>query len=81
MNEITNFLKKRRSVTAKNMNAGYVPSDHLNEILECGLRVPDHGALNPWNLNVLLSSIHTFLTLKFQCGKWSFQVEPFALIC
>ena len=53
MNEITNFLKKRRSVTAKNMNAGYVPSDHLNEILECGLRVPDHGALNPWRLTVI----------------------------
>ena len=53
MNEITNFLKKRRSVTAKSMNAGHVPLDHLNEILDCGLRVPDHGALNPWKLNVI----------------------------
>ena len=53
MNEITNFLKKRRSVTAKSMNAGHVSLDHLNEILDCGLRVPDHGALNPWKLNVI----------------------------
>ena len=35
------------------MNAGHVPLDHLNEILDCGLRVPDHGALNPWKLNVI----------------------------
>ena len=53
MNEITNFLKKRRSVTAKSMNAGHVSLDDLNEILDCGLRVPDHGALNPWKLNVI----------------------------
>jgi len=53
MNEIINFLKRRRSVTAKNMNAGNVHSDHLDEILECGLRVPDHGALNPWKICVI----------------------------
>ena len=53
MNEITNFLKKRRSVTAKSMTAGHVSLDDLNEILDCGLRVPDHGALNPWKLNVI----------------------------
>ena len=53
MNEIINFLKKRRSVTAKTMNDGQVSLDHLNEILECGLRVPDHGALNPWKITVI----------------------------
>ena len=53
MNEIINFLKRRRSVTAKNMNAGNVRSNHLDEILECGLRVPDHGALNPWKICVI----------------------------
>ena len=53
MNEIINFLKRRRSVTAKNMNAGNVDSNHLDEILECGLRVPDHGALNPWKICVI----------------------------
>ena len=53
MNEIINFLKKRRSVTAKTMNDGHVRLDHLHEILECGLRVPDHGALNPWKITVI----------------------------
>ena len=53
MNEIINFLKRRRSVTAKNMNAGNVDSNHLDKILECGLRVPDHGALNPWKICVI----------------------------
>src|SRR6056300_1757162 len=53
MNEIINFLKRRRSVTAKSMNAGNVHSEHLDEILECGLRVPDHGALNPWKICVI----------------------------
>ena len=53
MNKIINFLKRRRSVTAKNMNAGNVDSNHLDEILECGLRVPDHGALNPWKICVI----------------------------
>ena len=53
MNEIINFLKKRRSVTAKTMNDGQVSLDHLHEILECGLRVPDHGALNPWKITVI----------------------------
>jgi len=53
MNEIINFLKRRRSVTAKNMNAGNVHSNHLDKILECGLRVPDHGALNPWKICVI----------------------------
>jgi nitroreductase len=35
------------------MNDGQVSLDHLNEILECGLRVPDHGALNPWKITVI----------------------------
>jgi len=35
------------------MNAGNVDSNHLDKILECGLRVPDHGALNPWKICVI----------------------------
>ena len=45
MNEIIKFLKKRRSVTAKKMMPGKVTESDLNDILECALRVPDHGAL------------------------------------
>ena len=47
------FLKTRRSVTAKKMAPGRVKKEHLNQILEVGVRVPDHGALKPWRLVVI----------------------------
>jgi nitroreductase len=47
------FLKTRRSVTAKKMTRGNVTEDHLRQILEAGIRVPDHGALKPWKLIVI----------------------------
>ena len=53
MNDIINFLKNRRSVTAKKMKDGHVSDEHLNEIIECGIRVPDHAALNPWRLIII----------------------------
>ena len=53
MNDIINFLKNRRSVTAKKMKDGHVSDEHLNEIIECGIRVPDHAALNPWKLIII----------------------------
>ena len=46
------FLKTRRSVTAKKMARGNVTEDHLRQILEAGIRVPDHGALKPWKLKL-----------------------------
>ena len=51
------FLKTRRSVTAKKMKRGRVSRDHLKWILEAGIRVPDHGALKPWKLSVLTGEI------------------------
>ncbi|MDC3072222.1 nitroreductase [bacterium] len=53
MNEIINFLKTRRSTTAKTMISGHINESDLNNILACGIRVPDHGALNPWSLTVI----------------------------
>ena len=53
MNKLINFLKTRRSTTAKAMIAGHIKESDLNDILACGIRVPDHGALNPWNLTVI----------------------------
>ena len=53
MKNIINFLKTRRSVTAKNMVSGFVGDDDLNNILSCGIRVPDHGALSPWLITVI----------------------------
>ena len=53
MKKVINFLKTRRSVTAKNMSSGFVADDDLNDILSCGIRVPDHGALSPWLVTVI----------------------------
>ena len=53
MKNVINFLKTRRSVTAKNMVSGFVDDDDLNNILSCGIRVPDHGALSPWLITVI----------------------------
>ena len=53
MKNIIKFLQNRRSVTAKNMICNQVNEDDLDDILSCGIRVPDHGALNPWELIVI----------------------------
>ena len=53
MNNLINFLKTRRSTTAKTMISGHINESDLNDILACGIRVPDHGALNPWSLTVI----------------------------
>jgi nitroreductase len=53
MKNIIKFLQSRRSITAKNMICNQVNEDDLDDILSCGIRVPDHGALNPWELIVI----------------------------
>jgi nitroreductase len=53
MKNIIKFLQTRRSITAKNMICNQVNEDDLDDILSCGVRVPDHGALNPWELIVI----------------------------
>ena len=47
---VSNFLLKRRSVTAKTMLASDVTNEDLDIIISSGLRVPDHGALSPWKI-------------------------------
>ena len=53
MSEIHNFFSKRRSVMARKMSPKPINKNDLNLIIEAGIRVPDHGALNPWKLNVI----------------------------
>ena len=53
MKNIIKFLQTRRSITAKNMICDQVNEVDLDDILSCGIRVPDHGALNPWELIVI----------------------------
>ena len=50
----SSFFAKRRSVMAKKMSPEKIPDHHINEILEAGIRVPDHGALNPWKIKVII---------------------------
>jgi nitroreductase len=53
MKNIIDFLQIRRSVTAKSMTNENFKDEDLNIILNCGIRVPDHGALNPWKITVI----------------------------
>ena len=53
MVETTEFLKKRRSVLARNMTAPGPDDAQLRELLGIAARVPDHGKLAPWRFVVL----------------------------
>ena len=53
MNKIIEFLNIRRSTTAKTMSEGAVEENDLIDIINCGIRVPDHGALNPWKIVII----------------------------
>ena len=48
-----NFFSQRRSVLARKMSPKKIPDEDLKKILEAGIRVPDHGALNPWKITVI----------------------------
>ena len=54
MNEITEFIRTRRSVVIRNLNNQPIPQADLDLIIDCGLRVPDHAVLAPWRLVVIL---------------------------
>ena len=48
-----NFYLKRRSVLARKMQNHPIKDDDLQTIINAGIRVPDHGALNPWKIKVI----------------------------
>ena len=48
-----NFYHKRRSVLARKMLSDPIKDEDLKAILNAGIRVPDHGALNPWKIVVI----------------------------
>ena len=50
----SNFFAKRRSVLAKKMDPKVIPDKDIDKILAAGIRVPDHGALNPWKIKVIV---------------------------
>jgi nitroreductase len=52
MSDIIEFLKTRRSVKPRDMNATAPTASELEAILTIGARVPDHGKLAPWRFIV-----------------------------
>jgi len=50
---LLDFLKTRRSATTSLLTAPGPTHEQLTEILTVGLRVPDHGKLEPWRLIVV----------------------------
>lgn len=52
-NPVTEFLQRRRSVVAKKMLATPPEKAHLEAILACAIRVPDHSNVQPWNIVVI----------------------------
>ena len=50
---MSEFYIKRRSVLARKMSSKTIPDEDLDKILSAGIRVPDHGALNPWKICVI----------------------------
>ena len=61
MNEITKFMRTRRSVVIRNLNNQPLPQADLDLIIDCGLRVPDHAILAPWRLVVILADQASYL--------------------
>lgn len=47
------FLLQRRSVVAKKMIPEAPSEEDLEDIISCGLRVPDHSNVQPWKLVVI----------------------------
>jgi nitroreductase len=48
LSSVVNFLKTRKSGSAKAMGGPGPSAEQISEILHIAVRVPDHGKLNPW---------------------------------
>lgn len=52
-NPVIDLLLSRRSVLAKDLTEPGPSDDDLDTILSAALRVPDHGRVEPWRIQVL----------------------------
>jgi len=52
-NSVIPFLLTRRSVVAKKMLPEAPDEQDLQNIIDCGLRVPDHSGVQPWKIVVI----------------------------
>ena len=60
----SDFFMNRRSVLAKKMSPKKIPDEDIKKILNAGIRVPDHGALNPWKIKVIQEEKLKFIDEK-----------------
>jgi len=51
--EAIDLLTTRRSVLVRHLGDPGPSQDELNRILEAGMRVPDHGKIGPWRIQVI----------------------------
>ena len=52
-NSVIDFLLQRRSVLAAQMVEPAPGEAEINTILSAGLRVPDHGKITPWRIQIV----------------------------
>lgn len=60
-NPTLELLRKRRSVVANNIGEPGPRPEELDAILEAAIRVPDHGKIGPWRLQVLNKAAQAML--------------------
>ena len=51
--EALELLRTRRSAVVRNLSSPGPSKKELNAILEAGLRVPDHGKIGPWRIQII----------------------------
>ena len=85
-NLIIEFLRNRRSVLAVNLQEPGPDDDRLKEIIQIGLRVPDHSRCGPWRIQIIRKNAQAklgdFYALQFKknnLAATSEQVEYWRL--
>ncbi len=66
---LLNFLKTRKSASAKAMTGPGPNAAQIAEMLELGVRVPDHGKLSPWRFVVFAGDARELVGEKFS-ARW-----------
>lgn len=70
------LLLRRRSVLARNLGDPGPDDGQLKQILQAGLRVPDHGKLGPWRFIIIRGDARA--TLGNTLAAATRQMEPAA---
>jgi nitroreductase len=65
--EAIDLLTTRRSALVRHMSDPGPSQDELNRIIEAGMRVPDHGKIGPWRIQVITKAGQA--TLGELCAK------------